>query len=421
MLKRKIVQKLDDWKKESNRKALIIEGPQHIGKTFILRTFAYENYKQVVYINFNQFPYMRHIFEQDFDIDALILQITLMIPGARCVPYETLILLEEIEYCATAISALIKLSNDTRYDAIGTRTILNSQNNPSEIVVLRMHALDFEEFLWANNVSNLAIQELKNAFNQQRAVTNDVHQFFIDMFRAYTYVGGMPKAVKAYTNTYNLESAQLAQRYVNDVYLSEIMAWTDQKKKSKINDVFQTIPEQVRHGNKKFKYSDISSSASYRTHWESILKLYEYGWLFTIFKVDTLDGPLLDNHQRGNFKLCIRDVGLLAGQLDDSDLEYLSHPLTIQKNILLENSVADVLVKRGLRMYYMEEGKYTFFVVTNKERKIGLSFDDSNTLRYMNRLVLHGQLDVAYDLIVEPTHKDKNGMHVSLYNLIFIE
>lgn len=421
MLKRKIIQKLDDWKNEPNRKALIIEGPQHIGKTFILRTFAYENYKQVVYINFNQFPYMRHIFEQDFDIDALILQITLMIPGARCVPYETIILLEEIEYCPTAISALIKLSNDTRYDAIGTRTILNSQNNPSEIVVLRMHALDFEEFLWANNVSNLAIQELRNAFNQQRSVTNDVHKFFIDMFRAYTYVGGMPKAVKAYTTANNLESAQLAQRYVNDVYLSEIMAWTDQKKKSKINDIFHSLPDQVRHGNKKFKYSDISGSASYRTHWESVLKLYEYGWLFTIFKVDTLNGPLLDNHQKGNFKLCVRDVGLLAGQLEDSDLEYLNEPLTIQKNILLENSVADVLVKRGLRMYYMEDGKYTFFVATNKERKIGLSFDDSNTLRYMNRLVLHGQLDAAYDLIVEPTHKDKNGMHVPLYNLMFIE
>lgn len=421
MLKRKIIQKLDDWKRESNRKALIIEGPQHIGKTFILRTFAYENYKQVVYINFNQFPYMRHIFEQDFDIDALILQITLMIPGARCVPYETLILLEEIEYCPTAISALIKLSNDARYDAIGTRTILNSHNNPSEIVVLRMHALDFEEFLWANNVSNLAIQELRNAFYQERPVTNDVHQFFIDMFRAYTYVGGMPKAVKAYTNANNLESAQLAQRYVNDVYLSEIMAWTDQKKKSKINDIFHTIPEQVRRGNKKFKYSDISSSASYRTHWDSIHKLYEYGWLFSIYKLDNLNTPPFDNHQKGNFKLIVRDVGLLAGQLEDADLEYLKQPLTIQKNILLENSVADVLVKRGLRMYYMEEGKYTFFVVTNKERKIGFSFDDSNTLRYMNRLVLHGQLDVAYDLIVEPTRKDKNGMHVPLYNLMFIE
>lgn len=421
MLKRKIIQRLDEWKKDSNHNALIIEGPQQIGKTFILRSFAYENYKQVIYINFNQFPYMRHIFEQDFDIDALILQIALMIPGARCVPYETMILLEEIEYCPTAISALIKLSNDARFDAIGTRTILKSHDNPSELTVIRMHALDFEEFLWANNVSNLAIQELKNAFAQQRAITTDIHQFFMDMFRAYTYVGGMPKAVKAYTVANQLESAQLAQRYVNDVYLSEIMAWTDQKKKIKINDIFNTIPIQVKKGNKKFKYSDISDSASYRTHWESIHKLYEYGWLYSIFKVDTLDMPLIDHHQRGNFKLCVRDVGLLAGQLEDSDLEYLKEPLTIQKNILLENSVADVLVKRGLRMYYMEEGKNLYFVVTNNNRKIGLSFDDPNALRMMNRLVLNGQLDIAYDLVVEPAYKDKNGMHIPLYNLMFIE
>lgn len=421
MLKRKIIQRLDEWKKDSNHNALIIEGPQQIGKTFILRTFAYENYKQVVYINFNQFPYVRHIFEQDFDIDALILQISLMIPGARCVPYETIILLEEIEYCPTAISALIKFSIDGRFDAIGTRTILKSHDNPSELTVIRMHALDFEEFLWANNVSNLAIQELKNAFAQQRAITTDIHQFFMDMFRAYTYVGGMPKAVKAFTVANQLESAQLAQRYVNDVYLSEIMAWTDQKKKTKINDIFSTIPKQVRKGNKKFKYSDISDSASYRTHWESIHKLYEYGWLYSIFKVDTFDMPLIDHHQRGNFKLCVRDVGLLAGQLEDSDLEYLKEPLTIQKNILLENSVADVLVKRGLRMYYMEEGKNLYFVVTNKNRKIGLSFDDPNALRLMNRLVLNGKLDIAYDLVVEPAYKDKNGIHIPLYNLIFIE
>lgn len=421
MLKRKIIQKLEEWKKEPIRKALIVEGPQHIGKTFILRSFAYDNYKQVVYINFNQFPYMKHIFEQDFDIDALILQITLMIPGARCVPNETLLLLEEIEYCPTALKALVKLSNDARYDAIGTRTILNSQNNPSEVIVLRMHALDFEEFLWANNVSSLAIQELKNAFIQQRAVSKEVHQFFIDMFRVYTYVGGMPKAVRAYTNSHDFEAVQLAQRYINDVYLSEIMAWTDQKKKARIADIFHSIPEQVKRGNKKFRYSEISSSASYRTHWDSVLKLYEYGWLFTIFKVDNLDMPLIDNHQKGNFKLCVRDIGLLAGQCEDSDLEYLNEPLTIQKNILLENSVADALVKRGLRMYYMEEGKNMFFVVTNKDRKIGISFDDSSALRYMNRLVLHGQLDCAYDLVVEPTVKDKNGIHIPLYNLMFVE
>jgi hypothetical protein len=102
-------------------------------------------------------------------------------------------------------------------------------------------------------------------------------------------------------------------------------------------------------------------------------------------------------------------------------VEYLNEPLTIQKNILLENVVADVLAKRGLRMYYMEDGNHYFFVSTNNNRKIGLSFDDSKSLKYMNRLVSEGQLDAAYDLVVDPLYKDKNGIHIPLYSLIFVE
>ena len=83
--------------------------------------------------------------------------------------------------------------------------------------------------------------------------------------------------------------------------------------------------------------------------------------------------------------------------------------------------MADILVKRGLRMYYMEEGKHSFFVSTHDNRKIGLCFDDPKALRYMNQLVLQDQLDVAYDLIVEPTYKDKDGMHIPLYTLMFVE
>jgi len=146
MLKRKIVKKLNDWKADSARKSLIIEGPQQIGKTFVLRSFAFQYYKQVVYINFNQYPYMKRLFDMDMELDALILQMTLLIKGVKCVPYETLILLEEIDLCPQAMNALIKFSSDPRYDVIATRTMLNTLNNPEEVTVMRMHALDFEEF-----------------------------------------------------------------------------------------------------------------------------------------------------------------------------------------------------------------------------------------------------------------------------------
>lgn len=421
MLKRRIIKKLDEWKNDQFRKSLIIEGPQQIGKTFVIRTFAYEHYKQVVYINFNQFPYMRHIFEQDIDLDSLILQITLLIPGARCVPYETILLLEEIDFCPSAMQALIKFSSDERYDVISTRTMLQTLDNPKEVTVIRMHALDYEEFLWANNVSSLAIQELRASFLQQRPVSNDLHRYFMKMFKHYMLVGGMPKAVDTFFSTQSYDKVQLAQRYINDTYLSEITSRIDLNKKVRALEIFHAIPDQVRKGNKKFKYTEISDNASYRTHWESVEKIYELGWLFTIFKVNTLVMPLVDNYSRNSFKLCVRDIGCLVGQLDDQDVEYLNEPLAIQKNILLENVVADILAKRGLRMYYMDDGNHYFFVSTKNNRKIALSFDDSKSLKYMNRLVSEGELDVAYDLTVEPLYKDKYGLHIPLYSLIFIE
>lgn len=421
MLKRRIIKKLDEWKNDQFRKSLIIEGPQQIGKTFVIRTFAYEHYKQVVYINFNQFPYMRHIFEQDIDLDSLILQITLLIPGARCVPYETILLLEEIDYCPSAMHALIKFSSDERYDVISTRTKLQTLDNPKEVTVIRMHALDYEEFLWANNVSSLAIQELRASFLQQRPVSNDLHRYFMKMFKQYMLVGGMPKAVETFFSTQSYDKVQLAQRYINDTYLSDITSRIDLNKKVRALEIFHAIPDQVRKGNKKFKYTEISDNASYRTHWESVEKIYELGWLFTIFKVNTLVMPLVDNYSRNSFKLCVRDIGCLVGQLDDQDVEYLNEPLAIQKNILLENVVADILAKRGLRMYYMDDGNHYFFVSTKNNRKIAFSFDDSKSLKFMNRLVSKGELDVAYDLTVEPLYKDKYGLHIPLYSLIFIE
>jgi len=421
MLKRRIIKKLDEWKNDQFRKTLIIEGPQQIGKTFVIRNFAYEHYKQVVYINFNQFPYMRRIFEQDFDIDTLILHIGLLIPGARCVPFETIILIEEIDFCPNAMQALIKFSSDERYDVISTRTKLQTFENPKEVMVIRMHGLDYEEFLWANNVSSLAIQELRASFLQQRPVSSDLHRYFLEMFKHYMLVGGMPQAVDTYFSTQSYNKVQLTQHYINDTYLSDITSRIDLNKKVRALEIFHAIPKQVRKGNKKFKYTEISRNSSYRTHWESVERLYELGWLFTIFKVDNLDMPLVDNYSKNSFKLIVRDIGCLVGQLDDGDVEYLNEPLTIQKNILLENVVADILAKRGLRMYYMDDGNHYFFVATKNNRKIALSFDDPNSLKYMNRLVSEGELDAAYDLTVEPLYKDKYGLHIPLYSLIFVE
>ena len=159
MLRRKIIQTLEAWYAMPERKSLIIEGPQEIGKTFVLKTFAFKNYKQVVMINFNQFPYMRHLFEVDMDVDAMVLQMVMLIKGAVCVPHETLIIMEELEYCPSAYVAMKKFSLDKRYDCIATLSRFNFVESCAEVDKVRMHSMDFEEFLWANKIGRASCRE----------------------------------------------------------------------------------------------------------------------------------------------------------------------------------------------------------------------------------------------------------------------
>ena len=120
MLRRKIIQTLELWHANPKRKSLVIEGPLDIGKSFVLKSFAFQKYKQVVLLNFNQFPYIKRIFETQMDVDAMLLQIVMMVKGAVCVPYETLMLMEEMDYCPEAYEAMKQFSLDQRYDCAGT-------------------------------------------------------------------------------------------------------------------------------------------------------------------------------------------------------------------------------------------------------------------------------------------------------------
>ncbi len=214
MLRRKIIQTLEDWYANPHRKSLIIEGPQDIGKSFVLKSFAFQKYKQVVKLNFNQFPYMRRIFDVQMDVDALILQIVMMVKGAVCVPYETLIIMDELDYCPEAYEAMKKISLDQRYDCIGTVSRLVFFD-PSEVVdIIRMHALDFEEFLWANNVSSNVLDQVHQSYVHNEQLSLDLHDYLLEMFKIYLNVGGMPKAVSTYLSSQDLSEVRNVHRAI---------------------------------------------------------------------------------------------------------------------------------------------------------------------------------------------------------------
>ena len=420
MLRRKIIQTLEAWYAMPERKSLIIEGPQEIGKTFVLKKFAIQNYKQVVMINFNQFPYMRHLFEMDMDVDALVLQMVMLIKGAVCVPHETLILMEELEYCPGAYAAMKKFSLDKRYDCIATLSRFNFIEPCVEVDKIRMHSMDFEEFLWANNMSSNVLDHVHQSFIQQEQISDDLHQHLIKMFKTYLLVGGMPKVVNTFLYTQNMNQVRKVQKLIEKGYLSEMLMGVQQKERERFLRLYTSLPEQIARGNKRFMYKEVDDKATHRNYFKSIRAMYRMGWAFVVYKLKSTNFPLVENTTSDNFIFMIRDIGCLSGQLDEDSLTKYGDFSLLQHNAYLMNGVSDILAKRNIKMYYAEHGQHDFLVAMVGDQRIGLSYEDVKTLRKMKRLVEKGLLDACYNLTSHPLLVDKVGMHLPLYLLMFI-
>ncbi|GEM_PF-1240160 len=420
MLRRKIIQTLEDWYASSDRKSLIIEGPQDIGKSFVLKSFAFQKYKQVVKLNFNQFPYMRRIFDTPMDVDAMILQIVMMVKGAACVPYETLILMDEMDYCPEAYEAMKKLSHDRRYDCIGTVSRLAFFEPSDEVNSVRMHALDLEEFLWANNVSSDILDQVHQAYVHNEQLNVDLHDQMLNLFKTYLLVGGMPKAVITYLGSYNMSEVRNVQKAIEESYKSKMLMHVLPKERERFLKLYSSIPEQIAKGNMRFMYKDMDEKATHRNYLRSILYIYRMGWAFVIYKLKNTNFPLVDNTRSENFIFMIRDVGCLSGQLNEESIDRLSDLNLLQHNPYLINGVADILVKRNIKLYYAEHGQHDFLVAMVGEKRIGLSYESEKALRKMMRLVEQGLLDACYNLTTRPLMVDKIGIHLPLYHLMSI-
>lgn len=203
MLKRKIINKLEAWKKTIANKALLIKGARQVGKTTVVRQFAKANYKNFVEINFEQMPVAKQAFEGNLDARTILLNLSAMGFGPL-EPGKTLIFFDEIQSCPKARTAIKFLVEDGQYDYIESGSLLGiNYKDVSSYPVgfeheLDMYPLDFEEFLWACNISDDVVSMLKDCYTNLRPVPDFLHQQIAERYRQYLVVGGMPEVVATY-------------------------------------------------------------------------------------------------------------------------------------------------------------------------------------------------------------------------------
>ena len=361
MLKRKVISCFEKWYKEENRKALLIKGARQVGKTTAVRQFAQSHYRHFIEINFEQNPTAKRAFEGDLDADTLIMNLSAMGFGPF-VKGNTLVFFDEIQSCPQARTAIKFLVEDGRFDFIESGSLLGiNYKDVSSYPVgyehqIEMFPLDFEEYLWACNVSGEVTGELKKCHTEQKPVNAFLHQQMLRYLNQYFIIGGMPEVVNVFTQTSDISQAFAVQTDIINSYRDDISKYAG-KDKLLAKSVFDAIPQQLSKENKRFVIAELEKGAAQRKYASPTGWLSDAGIGYYSYNVSTLELPFAAFEKRNLYKFYLIDNGLLCSMLlgrEGLQAEILQGRLDINQGALAENYVAAELAKRGIPLHYYD-------------------------------------------------------------------
>ncbi len=378
MLKRKMEQTLIDWKSASERKPLIIKGCRQCGKTFSVLDFAKKNYEHVVYLDFYENPNYASAFTDSLEVDNIIMMLSALL-GNKAVfeAGRTVLILDEIQACPEARTALKFFRTDGRFDVICTGSLLGVKGygpEPRSIPVgsetmVEMYPLDFEEFLWANGITDSVIESLKNNLKTETPVPEALHVRMRQLLLQYAAVGGMPEVVQTFVDTKQMNKILQMQRDIVHSYEDDMVKYAAPADKSRILECFQSIPKQLSKENKKFQYSVIKKGSTASKYEGSLQWIEDAGIISRCYNLSVTGLPLDGNAQKDIFKVYMCDCGLLVSMLEDgTQYDILQGNLHEYRGAVFENLVADIFTKMGRKLYYFrkESGLEVDFVIRYK-------------------------------------------------------
>lgn len=313
-MKRTIYSQLLNWKASSSRKPLMLYGARQVGKTYILKEFGTREFETFIYINCYMNEPVRTLFEQDVDIDRILLGLSAL-SGKAIHPNSTLIFLDEVQEIPTVVASLKYFCEDrpdihiaAAGSLLGVMNMENTSFPTGKVDILHMYPMTFFEFLDASGNEQL-VELLKNRDNQ--TVVNSILPKYVELLRQYYFVGGMPAAVKQFIKDSDLKLVRKVQEDILDAYKADISKHA-KGDATKARAVFEAIPSQLAKENKKFIFKDIRKGARSAQYETAIQWLVDAGLVYKICRVSKVAIPLRFYMQQEAFKLFILDVGLLG-------------------------------------------------------------------------------------------------------------
>lgn len=363
MFRRKIYDKLLEWKTESDgRTALLIEGARRVGKSTVVEEFAKNEYESYILIDFSRASKaVKELFEDISDLDYLFLQLQLQYK-VDLHERRSLIIFDEVQQCPLARQAIKALVADHRYDYVETGSLISIKRNVKDILIpseerkISMYPMDHEEFLWAvGDITTIPL--LKKVFDSGKPVGVQIHRKLMRDFRLYMLVGGMPQAVNEYIETNNFRKVDQIKRDILNLYEDDFKKIDPT---GKLSSLFDAIPAQLNKNASRYQVSSVLNGERAENILESIAELKDSKTVLVSYHANDPNAGMSNNKDLGKFKLFLSDTGLFTTLMfKDGDFteniiyeKLLNDKLSANLGYLYENAVAQILTANGDALFY---------------------------------------------------------------------
>ena len=387
-MKRKIYKQLLKWKRNVDRKPLMLLGARQVGKTWIMQHFGEKEYKNVAYINCDDEPRMKQLFELDYNIDRILITIQ-AITGVKITPADTLIIMDEIQEVPRGLHSLKYFCEKApEYHVMVAGSLLGVTLGKGEsfpvgkVDMLTMYPMDYEEFLDATG--NEGWIELLHS--KDWGLIDIMKPKMTELLRQYYFVGGMPGVVSKFIENTDLQQVRTLQRDILEAYRRDISKHTSAAESTRIREVLDSLPSQLARENKKFIYGAVRKGSRAKDFELAIQWLVDAGIVYKVSRIKEPKMPLKFYEDRDAFKLFLLDCGLLACMTDASADQMLigDNVFTEFKGAFTEQYVLQQLLALGLKPYYWSNTKTPSeidFIIQDSQRVIPVEVKAEENVR----------------------------------------
>lgn len=350
------------WKKNENKKPMMVIGARQTGKTYIINEFCKKEYENYIYLNFDNDNRLSQIFEESKNPESIIKNIKIVLNIEFDIE-NTIIFLDEIQICEEAINSLKYFcESEKKYNIICTGSLLGVKLNRykssfpvGKVKIERLYPMNFEEFLIALD-EKMLLQEIKEHYISMEKMPDILHTKALELYKIYLIVGGMPASITEFISN-DKDIFKFEGEEKNDIltsYIADMAKYTTSVEALKVRNIYEKLPEQLARETSKFKYQIIDKYARSRDYETALDWLIQSEIILNCNNIVSAKVPLKAYKKENSFKIYFNDVGLFITSAKVPKEAILQNIDMIYKGNITENYVAQTLNSNKHNLYYLK-------------------------------------------------------------------